>query len=55
MHYINKYTQTYNLFKKKMSLPLIQINGKCEVPFYFVCICQKCYIISVINLIKKEK
>ena len=23
---------------KKMSLPLIQINGKCEVPFYFVCI-----------------
>ena len=30
-----------------MSLPLIQINGKCEVPFYFVCICQKCYIISV--------
>ena len=30
---------------KKMSLPLIQINGKCEVPFYFVCICQKCYII----------
>ena len=38
-----------------MSLPLIQINGKCEVPFYFVCICQKCYIISVINLIKKEK
>ncbi len=32
---------------KKMSLPLIQFNGKCEVPFYFVCICQKCYIISV--------
>jgi len=30
-----------------MRLPLIQINGKCEVPFYFVCICQKCYIISV--------
>ena len=38
-----------------MSLPLIQINGKCEVPFYFVCICQKCYIINVINLIKKKK
>ena len=34
-------------FNKKMSLPLIQINGKCEVPFYFVCICQKCYIICV--------
>ncbi len=38
-------------YNNKMSLPLIQINGKCEVPFYFVCICQKCYIISV----KKRK
>jgi len=33
--------------KISKSLPLIQINGKCMVPFYFVCICQKCYIISV--------
>ncbi len=33
-----------------MSLPLIQINGKCEVPFYFVYICQKCY-----NLCLKKK
>jgi len=32
---------------KQMSTPLIQINGKCEVPFYFVCICQKCFIICV--------
>jgi len=58
--YTKKYTEFYTKkniqnsiqknkqnFNKKMSLPLIQINGKCEVPFYFVCICQKCYIICV--------
>ena len=39
---------------KKMSLSLIQINGKCDVPFYFVCICQKCYIISV-EVSKRKK
>ena len=32
---------------KKIGLTLVGINVICEVPFYFVCICQKCYIISV--------
>ena len=31
----------------KIGLTLIGINVICEVPFYFVCICQKYYIISV--------
>ena len=31
----------------KICLTLIGINVICEVPFYFVCVCQKCYIISV--------
>jgi len=26
--------------KNLKKTPSIQINGKCEVPFYFVCICQ---------------
>jgi hypothetical protein len=30
---------------KKIGLTLIGINVICEVPFNFVCICQKCYII----------
>ena len=33
--------------KIKIGLTLIGINVICEVPFYFVCICQKCYIINV--------
>ena len=38
----------YCQFKiNKMSLPLMQINGRCEVPFCFGCICLKCYIICV--------
>ena len=31
----------------KLGLTLIGINVVCKVLFYFVCICQKCYIISV--------
>ena len=31
---------------EKIGLTLIGINVLCEVPFYFVCICQKCCIIS---------
>jgi len=33
--------------KIKIGLTLIGINVICEVPFYFVRICQKCYIINV--------
>ncbi len=40
---------------QKMSLPLIQINGKCEVTFYFVCICQKCLINLCKNNFKKVR
>jgi len=54
LRHIKKRSSTYynkKIFEDKknhkMSLPLIQINGKCEVPFYFVCICQKSYIINV--------
>ncbi len=38
---------TKNNLKKNIGLTLIEINVICEVPFYFVCICQKSYIISV--------
>jgi len=36
-----------NNFIKKIGLTLIETNVICEFFFYFVCICQKCYIISV--------
>ncbi len=40
------FSEIKNLKQKNRS-NIIGINVICEVPFYFVCICQKCHIISV--------
>ena len=59
--YLSKRRNSFCIFSKlKMSLPLIQINDKCEVPFCFVCICQKmlhylCLIIFMLIYVKIMK